>query len=69
MRTQVDNFQWKIPDLDVALVGILSKIRHFKVAISTNPDDTHCIYRPLGMRVKCLRRLAFQYLLQAWWVR
>jgi hypothetical protein len=30
MCTQVDNLQWKIPDLDVAFVGILSEIRHVK---------------------------------------
>jgi hypothetical protein len=46
--TQVDNLQWKIPDLDVALVGILSEISHLKIVFSSNPGTPTVYIGRLG---------------------
>jgi hypothetical protein len=54
MFAQIDNLQWKTTDLDVALVGILSEIRHTTPHHLKKARDTHSIYMPIGVRVECL---------------
>jgi len=64
---QIDNLYWIVFHLNVSFVRVLEiRISLMRSDNRSSRNETHCIYRHIWMRVKCLFRCTLQNGLEAW---